>query len=218
MYTIVLSQFIVLALCYDSSFIHISCEYPGNETIEVSPGDNVILPFLICLQMGTQTWVITLEKDGQELVITGNCTHRELYFPCSRYNSKGIAASKYAMKLTESGNTEISIRMMIHSFELTDTERTTCIGPPEIVRSRSWSPVQLVFSLQYVKRIRHASQYLGREKGIFSYPCMWSPRNDGERAQLRFRKDVLYEYENNGTMKKSWRSNIENRLHTSHRH
>ena len=45
--------------------------------------------------------------------------------------------------------------------------------------------------------------------------CTWSPRDGGERAQLRFGKEVLHEYENNGTVKKSWRSNVENRLHTS---
>ena len=45
--------------------------------------------------------------------------------------------------------------------------------------------------------------------------CTWSPRDGGERAQLRSGKEVLYEYENNGTVKKTSRSNIENRLFTS---
>ena len=73
-YIIILSLFTVFAFCYDTSFIQISCDDPGNETIEVSLGDDVNLQFLICLPRNLKTWGLAWEKDGKKTFNARNTT------------------------------------------------------------------------------------------------------------------------------------------------
>ena len=215
-YIIILSLFTVFAFCYDTSFIQISCDDPGNETIEVSLGDNVNLQFLICLSTDIQTWDLTWERNGEELV-AGNCIFGE-DLQCSRYNYScpSETETKYAMEVTENGNNEIFTVMQIQSFNVTDIGAHFLQWTSKDRRERvldSCTILSIFFTVR--KEDPTCTTVYKKGNGDIQLSCTWSPRDGGERAQLRFGKAVLHEYENNGTVKKSWRANVENRLYTS---